>query len=116
MLLHLRGLARDLRLTVQRELEAKLALQDAETCRRETVDRLVAAAFANGEIDGKNAEHRTAQVGNLLALSMPIAECDDSIHARAKDVATRTAARAGVEAEIGLLKAWLHSRGSASLL
>ena len=71
---------------------------------------IVASGYADSTIDGKNADIRKAQETTLLAENKDY-QAALQVEADAReDLATTTVVRKAIEAEIGLVKAWMYSQ------
>jgi len=103
-------LARDYETAPLEEYKAKIVANNKASEAKAIEAGIITAAYADGTIDGKNAETRKAQEQGLLAAST-----DHKIALGAQSTADTDAMfkeieRKRVETLVSLTKAWLHSQ------
>ena len=106
----LKDLAEALEVAKLRELDARRGLIDAEKTSKKVEANIIASAYRDGVIDGKNADIRKRQEGEVLSGTDMYIDHISSVFAAQEAADAATAELVGLEAEVGLTKAWLYSQ------
>ena len=76
--------------------------------------RVLASAYADGSIDGKNADVRSRQEAEVLASSLLVQEQAARLHLLEDALDLETVDREYVDDLVSLTKAWLYSQAERS--
>ena len=104
------GLAEMVRVAKMNELKARRKLIDTEETLEVVRANVLAQAYRDGAIDGKNAETRKQQEIAFTASNDEFAGVIYSVSIAQQEADAAVAELAGIEARYGLVKAWLYSQ------
>jgi hypothetical protein len=104
-------LARDYETALLEEYKAKIIASNKASEAEAIEAGIVAAAYADGTIDGKNTETRKAQERGLLVASTDYQLALGAQATADTDAMFKKIERERVEALVSLTKAWLYSQG-----
>jgi hypothetical protein len=96
-----------------KEVERTIDVGLLEEMLATTEARVLIEAKEAGQIDGKNARARQLQETQVLEQSEAVAEIRDDLTEHREMLAMTKARKAGLDAKIGLIKAWLYSQSGA---
>jgi hypothetical protein len=97
-------------IALEHEHNAIVEAAKVDTANEQLRVAIVGAAYAAGTIDGKNADTRKAQESALMAENKDYQAAVKVATDAQTQVAITGIIRKGIEAEIGLVKAWLYSQ------
>ena len=106
----LNGMVHAYQESLKAEYFAKIELLDRQNEAKAIEAEIVAAGYADGVIDGKNAETRKAQCDALLLESEALVKQTADLRLVENAAALAEISRKGHDARIGLVKAWLYSQ------
>jgi hypothetical protein len=95
---------------LQRDLDARAQLAEETEGLERYTDGLLAMAYSDGTINGKNADARKRQEAQVIADDQDIHEIEFAIGQCAMEARNAEVERKAQEAMIGLVKAWLYSQ------
>lgn len=100
-----------LRYAVEDELRLRRRVADLEAELDATTAEVLASYYADGTIDGRNADIRKQQEMQVVASSEAIQQARANLRDAEKRLDVTSAIRQQAEAEVSLIRAWLYSQG-----
>lgn len=106
----LKSIVEDYKEALLEELEAKTVAAKAESEVARIKDVVISEAYADGVIDGKNAETRKAQEAAELQACLAYAEAQAQAEVASKHASRAEIDRKERDAYVSLVRAWLYSQ------